>query len=325
MRNNRKESSLLHRYVDDLYTVEDVNQLQDMLKENSKDQVLDELSEEIWEEAMLHNTDVDKERYREEARILLKKIGGKKKLKIRKIWLTVTTIAAVLCLIWGSIEYFQLINGTRIDFQEVETSYGECREICLSDGTILVLNACSRVRYPISFVGKERKIELEGEGYFKVEHNEDNPFIIKTSYFDVKVLGTCFNVKSYSSDEIVSVNVESGKVQVELPEAMMRLKSNEQLLINKELGTYSKKNEKHEVAEWRVGNLCFDATPLHDVAKELERRYNCRIIFADGQKFDNLISGEHDNKSLEDVLQSIEYTSGIRYKISGNQVLLYKI
>ena len=122
MRNNRKESSLLHRYVDDLYTVEDVNQLQDMLKENSKDQVLDELSEEIWEEAMLHNTDVDKERYKEEARILLKKIGGKKKLKIRKIWLTVTTIAAVLCLIWGSIEYFQLINGTRIDFQEVETS-----------------------------------------------------------------------------------------------------------------------------------------------------------------------------------------------------------
>ena len=114
-------------------------------------------------------------------------------------------------------------------------------------------------------------------------------------------------------------------MQVELPEAMMRLKSNEQLLINKELGTYSKKNEKHEVAEWRVGNLCFDATPLHDVAKELERRYNCRIIFADGQKFDNLISGEHDNKSLEDVLQSIEYTSGIRYKISGNQVLLYKI
>ena len=52
--------------------------------------------------------------------------------------------------------------------------------------------------------------------------------------------------------------------------------------------------------------------------------YNCRITFAEGQDFSNLISGEHDNKSLEAVLQSIEYTSGIRYKKSGNQVLLYK-
>ena len=60
-----------------------------------------------------------------------------------------------------------------------------------------------------------------------------------------------------------------------------------------------------------------------DVAKELERMYNCRITFGDG-KFNNLISGEHDNKSLEAVLQSIEYTSGIRYKKEGKRILLYK-
>ena len=58
-------------------------------------------------------------------------------------------------------------------------------------------------------------MELEGEGYFRVFHNEKQPFVVNTHRFDVRVLGTCFNVKSYSSDEVVSVDVESGKVQVD--------------------------------------------------------------------------------------------------------------
>ena len=78
------------------------------------------------------------------------------------------------------------------------------------------------------------------------------------------------------------------------------------------------------MALWRKGSLRFSSTPVRDVAKELERMYNCRITFAEGQEFNNLISGEHDNKNLEAVLQSSEYTSGILYKKEGNQVLLYK-
>ena len=70
--------------------------------------------------------------------------------------------------------------------------------------------------------------------------------------------------------------------------------------------------------------IAISSTPINDVAKELERVYNCSISFAEGQVFKNLISGEHDNKSLEAVLQSIEYTSGIHYKKDGNKVLLYK-
>lgn len=167
-------------------------------------------------------------------------------------------------------------------------------------------------------------MELEGEGYFRVYHNEKQPFIVNTRHFDVRVLGTCFNVKSYSSDEVVSVDVESGKVQVDLPEAMMRLRAKEQILINTVSGEYNKRHEERAVAVWRRGSLRFNSTPIRDVAKELERMYNCRITFTQGQEFNNLISGEHDNKSLEAVLQSIGYTSGIHYKRSGDQVLLYK-
>lgn len=230
----------------------------------------------------------------------------------------------MLCLVWGSMAYLNYVSNQQISYLEASTSYGEHKEVILPDGTVLTLNSCSRVRYPNRFVVDERRIELEGEGFFQVSRNENQPFIINTHFFDVRVLGTSFNVKSYSSDETVMVDVESGKIQVDMPEAMMRLTANEQVRINTVSGEYSKEREKHAVAVWRGGALRFDATPIHDVAKELERMYNCRITFAQGQSFENLISGEHDNKSLEAVLQSIEYSSGIHYKVSGQNVLLYK-
>ena len=132
---------------------------------------------------------------------------------------------------------------------EASTSYGESRQIRLPDGTQLILNSCSRVRYPSSFVEDERQIELEGEAYFQVQRNEKQSFIVRTARFDVRVLGTCFDVIAYSSDEVVSVDVESGKVQVDLPEAMMRLQAKEQVSINTLSGEYSKQLEEQDVAE----------------------------------------------------------------------------
>lgn len=216
------------------------------------------------------------------------------------------------------------MDKRQISYLEASTSYGESRQIRLPDGTQLILNSCSRVCYPNSFVEDERQIELEGEAYFQVQRNEKQPFIVRTARFDVRVLGTCFDVKAYSSDEVVSVDVESGKVQVDLPEAMMRLQAKEQVSINTLSGEYSKRREERDVAVWRKGGLRFSSTPVRDVAKELERMYNCRITFAEGQEFNNLISGEHENKSLEAVLQSMEYTSGIRYRKEGNHIFLFK-
>lgn len=93
-------------------------------------------------------------------------------------------------------------------------------------------------------------MELEGEGYFRVHRNEKQPFIVNTHHFDVRVLGTCFDIKAYLSDEVVSVDVESGKVQVDLPEAMMRLSAQERVYINTISGEY---NKQHENALWQYG------------------------------------------------------------------------
>ena len=253
-----------------------------------------------------------------------KRIEHKKRTWFRRIALTVASASAVVLLIFGGINLLGYMDKRQSSYLEASTSYGESRQIRLPDGTQLILNSCSRVCYPNSFVEDERQIELEGEAYFQVQRNEKQPFIVRTARFDVRVLGTCFDVKAYSSDEVVSVDVESGKVQVDLPEAMMRLQAKEQVSINTLSGEYSKRREERDVAVWRKGGLRFSSTPVRDVAKELERMYNCRITFAEGQEFNNLISGEHENKSLEAVLQSMEYTSGIRYRKEGNHIFLFK-
>lgn len=326
MKDNQKDTSLLRRYVDDLYTKEEARRLLNELQTSQHDDELQELTSAVWEDSasLQAHTDLEREQYKKEARRLIKHIEHRKRTWIRRVAVSVAGVAAVLCIVLGGMHFMDYMETQNITYLEAHTTYGERKQVVLPDGTQLTLNSCSRVRYPNRFAGDERRIELEGEGYFSVYHNEKQPFIVNTRRFDVRVLGTCFDVKAYSSDEVVSVDVESGKVQVDLPEAMMRLNAEEQILINTLSGEYSKKREERSVAVWRKGGLRFSSTPIRDVAKELERMYNCRITFAGNQEFNNLISGEHDNTSLEGVLHSIEYTSGIRYKKEGTSILLYK-
>lgn len=326
MENNEEDKSLLRRYLDDLYTTEDARRLTDHLADAEHKGTLEELAADVWDESASQQplTDLEREKSKKEARQLLQRIEHRKRTWFRRVAVAVVTTAAVLCLVLGGITYLDYINEQQISYLEASTSYGERKQVLLPDGTKLVLNSCSRIRYPDRFVGNQRRVELEGEGYFRVQRNEKQTFIVNTARFEVRVLGTCFDVKAYLSDEVVSVDVESGKVQVDMPEAMMRLQAKERVFINTISGEYNKRREDRTVAVWRKGGLRFSSTPINDVAKELERVYNCRITFAPGQDFNNLISGEHDNKSLEAVLQSIEYTSGIHYKKEGNKVLLYK-
>lgn len=326
MKNIKEEKQKIRRYLDNIYTRNEASQLLDSLRNAEHKDLLEEVTAEVWEASTEYGqtTNVEREKYKKEARKLLWSIEHGKHIRLRRFTYAIVGIAAMLCLIFGSIHCYRYMNEQDTTYTLASTSHGEKQQVTLSDGTQIVLNSCSSLRYPNQFNGKERKVELDGEAYFRIARNEAMPFIVTTRNFNVRVLGTYFNVKSYPKDEIVSVNVESGKVQVDLPEAMMRLTAREQVVINTLSGEYTKKKEGHDVAVWIKGGLRFSSTPIRDVARELERVYNCRITFAPGYEFTNLISGEHDNKSLESVLQSIEYVSGIKYKRKGNEIVLYK-
>lgn len=320
-KNRRQE---IRRFTDDLYSKSEVSDFLKDMHDPDMQEAIEDVSGELWKEAMEKQSfvcDMEHEKYKKEAALLLKRINKPRRHR-RNIWAAACiTIMIVMGL---GIPQMSTIQVKEEIYAEVTTSFGEKKEWTLPDGSKVKLNACTTLKYPEQFDGRERKIELIGEAYFQVSKNEKQPFIIKVNGFDVRVLGTKFNVKAYAPNEMALVSVESGKVQVELPEAMMRLVANEQVQINTQSNEYVKRQEDHRKAmAWMQNKLHYNDASFYDVIRDLERYYNCRFKFADNQFFDYRFSGEHDNKSLQAVLQSIEYATGVKSKREGDYILFY--
>lgn len=315
----------LRRYLNGTYTKQEVETLQEVLCDAEKKEIVDELACETWEEACLGSQDVrDKHaEYVAEAQKLLEGMNLKRRTVGRR-FLYVASIAASVIIVFFSIQLLWHTESAPPTLMEVHTSFGEKRRLTLPDGSRIALNSCTRLQYPVEFKGKQREVHLDGEAYFEIAPDKEKPFIVKSGAFDVQVLGTQFDVKSYSEDEQMVVEVKSGKVQVNLPEAVIRLKRQEKIIFNPRSGEHGKKKGKENVANWVNGNLYFDRTPIRDVAHELERLFNCQIVFEEGQEFNNLISGEHDNQTLESILESLCYICNIQSKKENGRIILYK-
>ncbi|MEG0947714.1 MAG: FecR domain-containing protein [Bacteroidales bacterium] len=322
-----EHKEILGHYINDAYTRDEAMQVLKLAKGKSNESLFREMADSVWDESemVMSPTRMEHERLREEGGRLLASLKENKK---QNIFSTYWRVAAVILLMItvgiSGTNIYSYWERQNMSFVEITTSVGEKKGIQLPDGTHVDMNACSKLRYPKRFVGTERLVELTGEAYFQVERNPEKTFVVKAKGFDVRVLGTKFDVKAYPSDELVSVSVENGKVQVDMPEAMMRLKANEQLVINRKSQEYNKRRSMLQVNSWIKGELSFNATPIRDVAKELERIYGCNIKFAEGLDFNNLISGAHDNESLESVLNTLVYISDIKYRQEQDFILFYK-
>ena len=324
----KKEKAIkqkVRHYLDGIYCKSEVTELLKNMQNPEMQNIIEEVADELWEENMEQppfHSDIEHEQYRREAATLLKKIN--KRSSYKKIMWVAACITLIIMIGLGVNSY----RFTQIEkplYTEISTSFGEKKEWTLPDGSKVNLKACTTLRYPERCTEKERKIELTGEAFFQVNRDEKKPFIIKTAGFDVKVLGTCFDVKSYENNETSLVSVKSGKVQVELPEAMMKLVANEQLQINRQSNEYTKRKESYQHAmAWLQNTLHYNKTPLYDVIKDLERIYNCRIKFAPNQQFNYHLSGEHDNINLQAVLKSIGHATGVKYKKEKDYILLYQ-
>jgi ferric-dicitrate binding protein FerR (iron transport regulator) len=322
------EKDIKH-YLEGIYTKDEVGRIfKNLHSQPDYENRLSELMDETWSDSKDYEllSTSQKEEYRAEASLLLRSVYKKSFVRryAGKAFAAAASIAILLTI--GMSLYKYQNREIAIIYANISTSFGETKTLQLSDGSMVTLNACSDISFPETFERNERRVKLSGEAYFRVAENEKQPFIITAGNFDVKVLGTEFNVKAYAADEIHTVNVKNGKVRIEMPDAAIRLVADDRFEINSLSGEYGKSKNKRQNTGWKEKYLSFDKTPIRDVTNELERLYNCRIIFKEGHTFDNLISGEHYNKDLESVLKSIYYTSGIKYKYDkeNNEIIFFK-
>jgi len=248
----------------------------------------------------------------------------------RTFIIKIASAAASVLILLGISNYFSYHQGyQQVNSQIVEmhNPLGMQSSIELSDGTKVTLNAGSTLAYPTKFTGKRREVEIGGEAFFEVKHNEKQPFIVKAENIKVTVLGTKFNVKAYNEEKTIEVTLEEGSLGVGLESQSNYLKimPGQQVLFDKTLQSFQKKevNSKYFTA-WKEGKFFFNSMTFEDIAKQLERRFNVHIEIASDKLKQIVYTGDFVNQeSLEQILRVITADRRSYYNIDGDFVRIY--
>lgn len=210
----------------------------------------------------------------------------------------------------------------------VEVPDGAKSKITFPDGSVVWLNAGSKVKYDSNFAKASRNVELTGEGYFEVSKNKELPFVVNTEKLSVKVLGTKFNLKSYEEDSEVKVTLKEGAVKVGdflTDAAPVELKPNQRFTFRKaDLSMLVDSVDASHIDNWRNGAMTFDKVPLEEIAKELRRLYNIPIrIESDKLKQIVYYSDFQENVSVEKVLEILSSGNKFRYEVKPEEIRIF--
>jgi transmembrane sensor len=279
-------------------------------------------------------------------------------LKSRKIKIySFLKYAAVILLtvLFSGITYYIAgrLKTEEIACNEIVVPYGSRIKVTLADSSEVWLNSGSRFSYPSHFAKGSREVHLEGEAFFDIRRNPKQPFYVRTSGINIKVLGTRFNVKSYPEEDIIETTLVSGKLIVETKGSGTSIGTKTVLYPNQK-ASYSKKVNKLEMeiiepikdqksdmkrlqnlsnidnlvklqpsvieTSWTDNLLIFHDEPLSSLAKSLERWYNVEISIKDTEIGDYKFTGSFKNETIEQVMKGFSYASGLDYKIEHNKI-----
>lgn len=258
-----------------------------------------------------------------------KRISQNKKTVLKWKWIA-SVAAIILVIILPMWTYRQGKATVQESFTNmvVEAPLGARTKLYLPDGTLVWLNAGSKITYSQGFGVDDRHLSLEGEGYFEVVHNKTMPFEINTNEVSLKVLGTKFNFKNYKDDEEATVNLLEGKVALHneirpMPELYME--ANEKMTMNKQTGEMRKTHTNVSYANaWTKNELFFDEELLKDIAKKLMRNYNVKIEIADSLRNRRFYgSFKIVGNTIDEVLQTIASTNRMKYRYENEKYILY--
>lgn len=209
----------------------------------------------------------------------------------------------------------------------VSTPLGVKSDVVLPDGSRVRLNGGTRIVYPTLF-GDQRRVEVDGEAYFEVEHDARRPFVVVTGEVASTVLGTTFNVHAYSEDDNYRITLATGSLLVDggCGSRSVRLSPGEQGVFERTSGMLSlhKVNAGH-VLSWQEDKLYFKAEPLASIARTLERQFNVDIEIADERLRKICFTGEFANgENIHEIMQIISADSRILCRSSKNRFELYR-
>lgn len=217
----------------------------------------------------------------------------------------------------------ELVYKIMNDTMKTETVYnmvtvprGGEYKLVLADGTIVWLNSDSHIRYPVTFSGDTRQVELEGEAYFEVAKDKEKPFIVRMNEYNVRVTGTQFNVRNYSNENLATTLVE-GRVQIEKKGRVDRLRPGQQAILENNEIRIRTVNVNEQVA-WRHGAFGFTQCRLENIMEELARWYDVDVFYMNQQvKNYHFSAWFKRSSSINEVINILEKTKKISLDLKG--------
>ena len=250
-------------------------------------------------------------------------------------WMRVA-IAASLVAILATTVFFLFFNNEHIkkgndtttatnapSYNNITTRSGDQRHLILPDGTKIWLNAVSSIRYPKSFSGNERIVELEGECYFEVAPDASVPFRVKTNRgVEIQVTGTHFNIYAYKAEPIRATLLE-GSIRVQSDNESALLKPRQQALIKKPGHLEIGNADIEEAIAWKNGVLLFNRADVPTVMRQIERWYDVQVAYEGTIPEKEFVGKIPHNNTIQEVLQILELND-IHCRIEGRKITVLR-
>jgi len=222
----------------------------------------------------------------------------------------------------GQLQYAAQNSGEAVVYNTLTVPRGGQFNIVLPDGSHVWLNAASSLKYPTAFNGTQRKVEIQGQGYFEVAKNTKQPFLVKVNNMEVQVLGTSFDIMAYNDEKSVNTTLVEGAVNVHLGNITQRLLPGQQAVLNPVTGSITvHPADVEQVIAWKTGFFEFDNAPLSDIMRQLSRWYDIDINY--NQVNDSRLFGGRISRSLplSDILHMLE-ANGPKFLLSGRKLIV---
>ncbi|HEY8898655.1 MAG TPA: FecR domain-containing protein [Niastella sp.] len=206
-------------------------------------------------------------------------------------------------------------------YNTLKTARGQMYPVKLSDGSAVWLNSSSSIRFPVAFTEQERRVEITGEAYFEVAHNDKKPFTVSVNGTEVQVVGTVFNINSYNDEGSMRTTLLKGAVKVKKGDKQVMIKPGEQAqVVDDNIKVNRDINTTKEVA-WKNGLFYFKNEDLKTIMRQIARWYDVDVVY-EGNVSKEGISGKiYRNANLSEVLKLLNVLE-VNFKIEGKKLII---
>jgi transmembrane sensor len=219
------------------------------------------------------------------------------------------------------------VKASAVEHATVIVPKARKEKLVLPDGSIVWLNAASSISFPTSFSGAKREVAITGEAYFEVAKNASMPFIVTTNGMKVEVLGTHFNINSYSDEPVIKTTLLEGKVKVTtvngshagnvflLPGQQSQLNSRGDIKLIHDV-------DVEETVAWKDGKFNFNGNDIESVMRQLEKWYDVKVEYKGALTKEGFVGIISRQVNISRILAMLESTRAVSFEIKGRRVIV---